>query len=546
MSDSFLHGVEIVTVDQGPRPIQTVRSAVIGLIGTAPLADVEAFPLDTPVLVNSRGGYSAVGADGTLKDALDAIFAQFSPFVVVVRVAEGADDAETVANLLGAVNSQTGVMTGVHAFRMAESELGVSPMILIAPGFTSERPTGVSAVALSDNGTGYTSAPTVAFTGGGGEGAAATAVLTNGISIAVGAGGSGYTTAPTVVIGAPPAGGVQATATATLTGDAVTAITVTNPGKGYTSAPAVSFTGGGGTAATATASLTGRVGSVTITNPGRDYTSAPTIGFTGGGGSAAAATATVAAGPNPVVGGLLALANQLRAHIVAEGPNTTDSAALAYRGDWGSRRIFIVDPAVKFYDTVAGNYVVKGVASAVVAGLVARIDHEIGFWKSPSNETVNGVGGLGRAIDWALGDPNTRANLLNENEVATFIREDGWRLWGNRTASDDPRYAFLSVSRTKDMVDLSIQKAHRYAVDRVINKGYVEDVVASVNSYLRQLQARGAILGGRCWFDPDFNQNADITAGHVTFSYDFTPPYPAERVTFRSTITDEYIASLFA
>ena len=40
--DSFLHGVEVIEIDTGPRPIQTVRSAVIGLIGTAPRADVEA------------------------------------------------------------------------------------------------------------------------------------------------------------------------------------------------------------------------------------------------------------------------------------------------------------------------------------------------------------------------------------------------------------------------------------------------------------------------------------------------------------------------
>ena len=39
--------------------------------------------------------------------------------------------------------------------------------------------------------------------------------------------------------------------------------------------------------------------------------------------------------------------------------------------------------------------------------------------------------------------------------------------------------------------------------------------------------------------------NADVSAGKVTFSYDFTAPAPAERVTFRSTITDAYIANIF-
>jgi len=100
--------------------------------------------------------------------------------------------------------------------------------------------------------------------------------------------------------------------------------------------------------------------------------------------------------------------------------------------------------------------------------------------------------------------------------------------------------------RTADMIDMSIQAAHKWACDQVVNKGYFDAVVSSVNAYLRQLKARGAILGGKCWVDPDFNTEADIAAGKVTFSYDFTAPYPAERVTFRSTITSDYVASIFS
>jgi hypothetical protein len=59
------------------------------------------------------------------------------------------------------------------------------------------------AVVLVDGGSGYTSAPTVSFTGDG-TGATATAVVTDGAvtSVTVGSGGTGYTTA-TVTIAAP-------------------------------------------------------------------------------------------------------------------------------------------------------------------------------------------------------------------------------------------------------------------------------------------------------------------------------------------------------
>jgi hypothetical protein len=72
-------------------------------------------------------------------------------------------------------------------------------------------------------------------------------------AITVTVGGSGYTTAPTV--GFSGGGGSGATATATVSGGVVTVVTVTAAGSGYTSAPAVSFTGGGGTLAAATATV---------------------------------------------------------------------------------------------------------------------------------------------------------------------------------------------------------------------------------------------------------------------------------------------------
>lgn len=60
----------------------------------------------------------------------------------------------------------------------------------------------VTAFTITEKGGGFTSAPTVTITGGGGTGATGTAVLTGGevTSITVTAGGSGYSSAPTVTI----------------------------------------------------------------------------------------------------------------------------------------------------------------------------------------------------------------------------------------------------------------------------------------------------------------------------------------------------------
>jgi Straboviridae tail sheath protein len=72
-------------------------------------------------------------------------------------------------------------------------------------------------------------------------------------SLSVTAAGTGYTTAPVVTISG--GGGTGATATATVSSGGVTGFVVTNPGSGYTSAPTVSL-GGPGTAASSTAVVT--------------------------------------------------------------------------------------------------------------------------------------------------------------------------------------------------------------------------------------------------------------------------------------------------
>lgn len=164
--------------------------------------------------------------------------------------------------------------------------------------------------------------------------------------------------------------------------------------------------------------------------------------------------------------------------------NTNDAEAIEFRDNFGSDRLYIVDPWVRVFNSVDEVEEIQP-ASARVAGLIAKSDAENGFWWSPSNQELRGILGTARPIDFALGDPNTRANLLNEKEVTTIIRKTGYRLWGNRTASADPKFAFLSVRRTAD------------------------------------------IINGRAWADPELNT-----------------PYPAERITFRSRLVNDYLTEV--
>ncbi|MEL6785375.1 MAG: phage tail sheath subtilisin-like domain-containing protein, partial [Pseudomonadota bacterium] len=223
---------------------------------------------------------------------------------------------------------------------------------------------------------------------------------------------------------------------------------------------------------------------------------------------------------NPVVAEALSLADSMRAMIFADGPNTTRDAAVEYREDWGSSRLFITDPHVKVFRN--GANVIEPV-SGRVAGLTAKTDHDHGFWHSPSSKVINGIVGTARPISFYLNDPATEANYLNEREVATVIRDDGFRLFGNRTASADPQWAFMPVRRTADLIYDSIENAARWALDKPFSVQLLEDIGGQVNDYLRYLKAIGAILGGQAWLEPALNPPSILKQGKAFVSFDIEP-----------------------
>lgn len=248
--------------------------------------------------------------------------------------------------------------------------------------------------------------------------------------------------------------------------------------------------------------------------------------------------------PNPVSAELEATAARLRAIAVIDGPNTTDAEAFAVRQDFNSRRVFFHDPWYRVWDTEIDDVVTRP-SSARVAGVIAWNDNNRGWWTSPSNQPVPGIMGLSRDIDFTMGDPNCRANLLNAQDIATTIQEDGYRLWGNRTTSDDPKYAFLAHVRIADIINDSIVAAHRWAVDRNITKTYLEDVVGGVQAFINRQVALQRIAGGTCWVDPDLNTPEDMIEGRAVFDFDFSPFGVAERLTFRSAMVNDYLEEIF-
>ena len=134
------------------------------------------------------------------------------------------------------------------------------------------------------------------------------------------------------------------------------------------------------------------------------------------------------------------------------------------------------------------------------------------------------------------------ANVLNEANVTTIVNYNGYRIWGNRTtAGASSKMKFLCVRRTADAINEAILNSHLWAVDRNIVKNYLTEVVESVNTFLRDLKAHGAILYGECKVNKDLTTAENVMAGKVYFDFEFTPAYCAEHVTFTSYLNNDKI-----
>ncbi|BAO62916.1 hypothetical protein EDF83_0609 [Pseudomonas protegens] len=240
---------------------------------------------------------------------------------------------------------------------------------------------------------------------------------------------------------------------------------------------------------------------------------------------------------------MVTLADKLRGLAILDGPNTTDEAAMEYAKNFGAKRAYLVDPGIQYWDT-GESATVDAPASAWAAGLFAWTDNEYGFWASPSNKEFVGLTGTTRPIEFLDGDETCRANLLNNANITTIIRDAGFRLWGNRTLSSDPKWAFVTRVRTMDIVMDAILFGHKWAVDRSITATYVKDVTEGLQAFMRDLKNQGAIINFEVYADTELNTASQLEQGKVYWNIRFTDVPPAENPNFRVEVTNQWLTEV--
>ena len=195
-------------------------------------------------------------ADGTSEDGLSTLLGSsqtltlvgtgVSASAVIGFNTEGSIRLITLSNrgggysaipTIGVSSAPAGGVTGILTATMISG-------INVCNKNISDNLKSVQQVVITNPGAGYTLAPTLQVTGGGGSGAAGTVFIGDGAVgiVTLTDAGSGYTTAPSVTITGPGAGGTTATAEAVVSSaGTITAINITNAGSKYTSSPTITI-----------------------------------------------------------------------------------------------------------------------------------------------------------------------------------------------------------------------------------------------------------------------------------------------------------------
>lgn len=241
-----------------------------------------------------------------------------------------------------------------------------------------------------------------------------------------------------------------------------------------------------------------------------------------------------------VANALVSTAQHLNGTTYVTAVGDDKEAVKIYRDSFGQREIELVWPNFLGADRATGA-IVERPTVALHAALRALIDETQGFHHSKSNIPVNGVLGLVHDVSFSLNSVAADSAFLNENEITTLVQRNGWRLWGLRTCSSEPLFAFEVYVRTAQILKEVIADGLAWASDKPMSLQLIKDIIETINAEFRRLQAAGRILGGEAWFDTKQNTTTSMSGGQLVIRYKYTRVPPLEDLELVQEITDEYL-----
>lgn len=475
-------GFSVIREALEPATASNAKMSVIGLIGPvvkAASADQAAFDaafvVNTPILFNSTDAVARmIEPDSEIGRALSLINAQTALYqqaaqIILVPVTAGASASATIANIIG--NAASG--TGLYAFKKCGALLGVYPRLIAAPGFTSQPNAGVSkTVTVSNGGSGYTSAPTVAFSGGGSE-----------------------------------SNKVLPTGHAVISGGAVTGVVIDTIGANMTTAPTIAFSGGGGSGAAATATLDSVTNAVCAALPGV-LNSILAIAVVSAPGSSRTGDVTFR---STIASERIMVVTPTAKMLDSDGDTVVTDLAPAVLGLFVRR------------DSQYDGRPFRSPLNQPVYGIIGA-GRDIDF---------NLLDGASEGQDLLSNQIGPLVRGQSGNDFA--ISDGGYVFMGFENVADELTWRQIHKVRGRDFIELTaIRTLRQYLGKYNLTTQTVKTIVDVVDDILAIAQGNGEILGRTVKFDKDANNETDFRSGHIYVDARFEEAPVFRKMTLKS------------
>lgn len=243
---------------------------------------------------------------------------------------------------------------------------------------------------------------------------------------------------------------------------------------------------------------------------------------------------------------LVSVAQKLNGFVYAScyGCNTKEQA-VTYRRQFSHRELMLI-----FGDFLSFNPNTKQTEVDYAVGRAAAMrayqDKEFGWHTSISNKALNGVTGVTKPLSFDINDSATDVNYLNENGITACINYNGYKFWGLRTCSADKLFIYENYTRTAQVLKDTIAQSFDWAVDKDISVNLVKDILEAINAKWREFVAKGYLIGGKAFINPELNTAATLKDAKLLISYDYCPVPPLEQLGFNQYISDEYLVEFAA
>ncbi len=223
-----------------------------------------------------------------------------------------------------------------------------------------------------------------------------------------------------------------------------------------------------------------------------------------------------------------------------DAPRDSDvSTLVAFAEAFSSAHAALYAP---WLDVADGSGSVAMPSSAAVAGVISRIDHDQGIFKSPAGVDAALSASVGTSLRQLFSTVDL--DLLGPARVNPLRRVAGSGeilIWGARTTSTDPEWRYVPVSRFLRLLGFSMRRSLSW-VPASATPPTAPEVTALIQNYLDAYRQRGAFASStpaQAYFVQceDVDNRLDCTVG-------MAPLRPAEFILLRLSLP--YFDRLFA